>query len=65
MCLGRERALLLNDDDDAVADFGGALHLDDGDAFDDGGAGVVDAVEEGLELDHGGRAGKGWGLLAE
>jgi hypothetical protein len=46
--LGAEGALLLDDDDDAVAQGGRALAFEEGDALDDGGAGVVDAGEEGL-----------------
>ena len=32
-------------------DFGGAVHFEDVDAFGDGGAGVVDDIEHGLEGD--------------
>lgn len=41
-------ALLLDDAHDAVADRGQALLADDHDALDEGGAGVVDAVQYGL-----------------
>lgn len=46
-------ALLLHDADDAVADAGVALLPCDLGAFDEGGAGVVDAVEDCLDRDGG------------
>jgi hypothetical protein len=47
--LGAEISLLLDDYDDAIADFGGSLRPQDIDAFDYSCSGIVDAIDPGLE----------------